>query len=621
MKVTTLSVASAMYLVHNHDSKYNTQSEKAATSTTASITATEVPAVAASKSNKSPYQGTNSHIGIIETDFTEKLAAKPYLSYNNPYSRDSIITSTVNTSKKIWNKISRNDRNPNINVQATSFDDDNGIGLVGGGGKGKVERPKGVPKRIRILAIDVPEFREVFDGECRVILSRIYPDDIAPPKYIPRKNSRITEDANDKDKNTKIDDKMEIIQKSLARSLVRCRNVKSKRIGVELLEASVYDLNPHNMRRTYQLGSYKYDPGKYGSMKKMPGDDMLQRQRTNNRMADESKTNESDENMETPGDVNDVDQSAEIEGRKKHNIRREVTVLASDDDEVDAPWNQYAWIEEMELRIKGHVPFGANAERSSWISRKIFGKSYRTTTKKIYRSPLLWFVPSFLVKNLPGGEDGIDGEYQRKVNRASSKPHAVIADGSAMQRVPGSLRYLTTCCQEADVPLFIINDPRVWGGNTHRDLESAAKDVRKTIKNRIVANALAIKEGSMFERGRLLGRLETETKWQIKDAGRRTREAVQDASARLKREREEDWSELGSDALLQRLVERNVLTVQGGKLKDAGTLETFGELCKQYYLDKNKKENMDGKGKENQDGSKTEGKSDVSTNKDKIAEQ
>lgn len=61
-----------------------------------------------------------------------------------------------------------------------------------------------------------------------------------------------------------------------------------------------------------------------------------------------------------------------------------------------------------------------------------------------------------------GGEDGIDGDYgkdKRTINRASSKPHVVIADGSAMQRVPGSLRFLTKCCKESDVHLFIINDP------------------------------------------------------------------------------------------------------------------------------------------------------------------
>ena len=86
----------------------------------------------------------------------------------------------------------------------------------------------------------------------------------------------------------------------------------------------------------------------------------------------------------------------------------------------------------------------------------------------------------------------------------------------------------------------------------------------------------------MFERGRILGKIETETKWQIKDAGRRTREAVQTAAAQLRREREENWSELDSKELLQRLIDRKILHVEGGQIKDVGIAEAFGELCKQF---------------------------------------
>jgi len=214
---------------------------------------------------------------------------------------------------------------------------------------------------------------------------------------------------------------------------------------------------------------------------------------------------------------------------------------------------------------------------------------------KSSRSWLRWFIPSFLSGERAGDEEGIDGDYgknMRTVNRASSKPHAVIADGSAIQRVPGSLRYLTKCCQEADVPLFIINDPRVWGGNTHTDLESAVKDMRRTVKARIVTNALTIKEGKMFERGRLLGKLETEAKWQVKDAGRRTRKALREASARLKKERKEDWSNLSGEELLQQLVNKNVITVaheskaRDGEHEgiDAEVISTFAELCHRYVL-------------------------------------
>eukprot|EP00978_Attheya_sp_CCMP212_P007732 scaffold17975_cov55-Attheya_sp.AAC.1 len=65
--------------------------------------------------------------------------------------------------------------------------------------------------------------------------------------------------------------------------------------------------------------------------------------------------------------------------------------------------------------------------------------------------------------DMNGRDEGIDGEYVKSANgdrrvynnRASHKPHAVIADGAAMQRVPGSLRFLTRSCREADVPFHL----------------------------------------------------------------------------------------------------------------------------------------------------------------------
>lgn len=86
----------------------------------------------------------------------------------------------------------------------------------------------------------------------------------------------------------------------------------------------------------------------------------------------------------------------------------------------------------------------------------------------------------------------------------------------------------------------------------------------------------------MFERGRLIGKLETETKWQFKDAGRRTRQAVKDAAARLQSERDHDWSNLDSEELIKRLVERNVITIEGGKLVDKTDLDAFADLCRKF---------------------------------------
>lgn len=353
------------------------------------------------KTQNDPYTDTSEphkqpHVGIIETDFTDKLAAKPYLRHHNPLGRDSIFTSTIQTTRRIWGKLARND-SPVVRHPMDLEED-----IVNGELAMNTEGPRGVPHRIRILAIDVPEFREVFDGECRVDLSKIYPDGVAPPKVIKRKKetnrTKATHGAEGSEKDaSKEQNDIQVMQKSLARSLVRCRNKTSKRIGVDLLEASVYDLNPHNMRRTYQYGTFSYDPGKYGSMNKAPGADLLQRRRTmnteavgvqrrNSIVATSSSSDAKEEEVEeekgyadpeeeleeqsteeevllstyetqTAPQVEDttIGSSAEdtnIGRRSAGTQREETTVLASEDDEVDAPWNQYAWIEEMNIRVR-----------------------------------------------------------------------------------------------------------------------------------------------------------------------------------------------------------------------------------------------------------------------------
>ncbi len=118
-------------------------------------------------------------MGIIESDFLDVLANKPYLNYHNPYARDSLARSTLNSTKRLWGRLARSDKNPTVvrGLQAgDKWANDSGTALIGSGGSRsnkRNERPKGVPRRIRILAIDVPEFREVFDGECKVNLSRV----------------------------------------------------------------------------------------------------------------------------------------------------------------------------------------------------------------------------------------------------------------------------------------------------------------------------------------------------------------------------------------------------------------------------------------------------------------
>jgi hypothetical protein len=90
-------------------------------------------------------------------------------------------------------------------------------------------------------------------------------------------------------------------------------------VGVELLEASVANLNPHKLRKTHQFGNIEYDPGKYyGVTKKLTG--KVQSDTVNEQQSDE-----------------EVDQ--------------EQVSMPSHQDEIKAPWNQYAWTEELRLRV------------------------------------------------------------------------------------------------------------------------------------------------------------------------------------------------------------------------------------------------------------------------------
>eukprot|EP00980_Cylindrotheca_fusiformis_P014406 scaffold3840_cov129-Cylindrotheca_fusiformis.AAC.2 len=171
----------------------------------------------------------------------------------------------------------------------------------------------GIPSTLRILAIDLPDLRKkAFKGECRLSHDKVFADDIAPAKVI---EVPVRDDGlNDKNGKKESKEKLRIAQKALVKSLIQCRGAQSQqKIGVEVLEASVADLNRFKLRKTHQVGSFKYDPGKYYGSKK--GD------------------RDSDEEIE------EVDQ-AEI-----------LLDTAAYEDEIEAPWNQYSWIEEMRLRV------------------------------------------------------------------------------------------------------------------------------------------------------------------------------------------------------------------------------------------------------------------------------
>lgn len=120
------------------------------------------------------------------------------------------------------------------------------------------------------------------------------------------------------------------------------------------------------------------------------------------------------------------------------------------------------------------------------------------------------------------------------------------------------MRLLQKLCKKADVPLFVIHDPRVWGGNTHETLPEALKDMRRMIKNRVITRALEQQGSTAFSRGRMLGQVETEAKWQIKEQKRRSKEMFSGRESRRQKS-DSDWSELDSIKLERRLVQRGVI--------------------------------------------------------------
>eukprot|EP00934_Nitzschia_sp_Nitz4_P003849 Nitzschia sp. Nitz4//scaffold73_size107353//38435//40105//NITZ4_004313-RA/size107353-snap-gene-0.92-mRNA-1//1//CDS//3329557455//3839//frame0 len=377
----------------------------------------------------------------------------------------------------------------------------------------------GIPSTLRVLAIDLPEMRtKAFSGTCHIAHDKVFLDEVAPPKTVEIKE-------------TNPPTQLKVAQKALVKSLVQCRSKQSQqRVGVELLEASISDLNPYDLRKTQQFGKYKYDPGKYYS-------------RANIQSYPE------DEEMSEVDDPDNTTDSPEW------------------NDELEAPWNQYAWAEELRLRINGKVGFDSSMEKSNPWYRMIFGHAYKITIRSVYHF-YEWPLPTFAKSN----PDGIDGRHPTKC-RACNKPHAVIANGAALQRVPSSLRLLQKLCRKADVPLFVVHDPRVWGGNTHQTLHDALVEMRTTVKNQVITNALKQQGSTSFSRGRMLGQAETEAKWRIKEQKRISREMLLGKSGQRRKRRTDDWSQYDATRLERRLVERGVIKETIVEDEDDGSKE------------------------------------------------
>ena len=315
---------------------------------------------------------------------------------------------------------------------------------------------------------------------------------------------------------------MAIPQKALVKDIFHCSSPNSQQpVGVELLEASIADLNPYKLRKKQRIGGWEYDPGKYYES--------------------------DDDGKDAPPQHIATDNNDDIPSEVESNGFQDPAFV-----EMEAPWNQYAWMEELRLRINGQIHFDAPVEKSSRYERMLFGHVYKTTVPTVHKM-IDFFIPFAFAKSNP---DGVDSRNATNV-RAGNKPHVVIANGAALQLVPSSLRLLQKLCKKADIPLFVVHDPRAWGGNTNASLEEALVAMRSTVKNRVINQALERQGSLAFTRGRMLGQAETIVHYEIKEKKQRAKEML-GLDSRRKRKKE-DWSQYDVAMLERKLMARNVI--------------------------------------------------------------
>jgi hypothetical protein len=473
----------------------------------------------------------------IDLHFLDKLATKSYLHFDKlVQTRNNNTTTTTNT------------RNHG--------------------------RPVGIPTTLRIITVDLPEvgrygFR---NGKCTVDSTKIYPDGIVPPERIHIPKRRKNEEGNDQTKkknhsqhSTSTTSTVEVEQKVWIKSLVQCMaegksTSSSSPPSVQIMEADMTRFNPYHVRRIHHYGTLRYDPGKYQKEeeekeeKKKDGVVSTPTKTT-------AKTRKQQLAQKSASSLSSIKQDHTNDQQENNPTWKEV---------VHAPWYQRAWKEEVMLRISGQVGFGESLQETSPWTRQLFGHSYQST---IAAQPSSWYAPLFFWRrrsavsssSLDHNNDGMDGSDIP--NRASNKPHAVIVNGLALQAVPHSLRVIQKLCQTHDVPLFVIRDPRAWGANTHPDdVGQVLHDVQRIVKERLVTQSLQHAAGTAFRRGRSMGKLEENTKWQIKEALRQSKELANRAMTVYHHrkhpqweERTENWSTLSEEELEQRLTLHGLL--------------------------------------------------------------
>lgn len=426
------------------------------------ILAACVGAAAATVSSCRPSQSqaeskrTDGGRQYLETYLMDRIAKKPYLNYH------STPSSVHQRQTTMRHRGGQSEEHPT---------DVDGVPVA------TSSRPRGVPSRLRLLAIDVPQFKEeAFENGICKLPSEVFDadkpspsfvDGVAPPKPI--------NDSFGNNQRTRMrSSRKPIVQKSLAKQLYYCydpprkntetdndnggttsnssgkSNEKSPlsdekhpqpQIGVEILEASIMNMNPNNIRRTYTSAVnwrkkiYKYDPGKY---------------------TEGNAGVDADSDGDSVADVDDVDVDDEEEALEQKDSIPLVPGFGGDSEEIErtSPWNQYAWLEEIQLRMNGVVPFGAPMQRAHIISQWIYGRIYRqsipASSSRGGWVGWLWWPVLWSGSHAIGSEryrsswDGVDGDGEnilygsdagktsrflpwlspskKALNRASNKP-------------------------------------------------------------------------------------------------------------------------------------------------------------------------------------------------------
>ena len=154
-------------------------------------------------------------------------------------------------------------------------------------------------------------------------------------------------------------------------------------------------------------------------------------------------------------------------------------------------------------------------------------------------------------------------------------PHAVIANGMVLNRVPGFLSLLRKTCEDLDIPLFIIHDPRRWV-STNKDLNEALRELRQTVKANVIISATK-GSGSAFSRGYYLGKFEADTKHQVKEQYKNMKNKITEVNAQL----ESDWSRLTVEQLEEKLLEHKVVQM---KEKTKVYSDSIQQLAKQLFM-------------------------------------